>query len=86
MEGGYKVSLKRPPDKSVTVRSVTQHTHSCAYMYWAMRKQCLKGTQTMHAIEERLIHCRRFFDHSALVLWAGGLASIIVLAALPAIA
>jgi hypothetical protein len=55
-------------------------------MYWAMRKQCLKGTQTMHAIEERLIHCRRFFDHSALVLWAGGLASIIVLAALPAIA
>ena len=39
----------------------------------------------MHAIEERLIRCRRIFDHSALVLWAGGLASIIVLAVLPVI-
>ena len=40
----------------------------------------------MHAIEERLIHCRRVFDRSALLLWAGGVASIIVLAVLPTIA
>ena len=39
----------------------------------------------MYAVEERLIHCRRFFDHSALVLWTGGLAFLVALAVLPAI-
>jgi len=39
----------------------------------------------MYAIEERLIRCRRFFDHSAVLLWAVGLASIVFVAVLPAI-
>lgn len=39
----------------------------------------------MRTIEERLIRSRRIFDHSALTLWACGLACIVAIAVLPAI-
>jgi hypothetical protein len=37
----------------------------------------------MHTINQRLIHCRRFFGQSALLLWDYGLAGIVTIAALP---
>lgn len=40
----------------------------------------------MYAIEKRLLRCRRFFDHSASLLWVGCLARLLAIAALATVA